>query len=207
MFAGIIQAVGQIQALVWESEQSLRLTVTTPEAANWSVLGASIAHNGICLTVVGSDAASFDVQLSPETLACTTAGNWQVGDAVNLEPSLRLGDSIDGHLVFGHVDGVGQVAEIALQDGYWRITITHPPAMAPYLVTKGSVAVNGTSLTINQVLDNAFALMIIPHTWTHTTFSKLQVGDAVNIEVDMLARYVAKQLQFKDVSINPAALA
>ena len=194
MFAGIIQAVGTIDRLTWESDSSLRLSIATPHAASWAKLGASIACNGVCLTVVAGDAGHFEVQLSPETLARTTAANWQQGGRLNLEPSLKLGDTIDGHFVFGHVDGLATITEITTQADYWQIALRVPPELLPFFAAKGSVALNGTSLTINSLLPDGFQIMLIPHSWHHTTFSDLRVGDQVNLEVDMLARYVARQL-------------
>jgi riboflavin synthase len=198
MFAGIIQAVGTIDRLTWESDSSLRLSIATPHAAAWAKLGASIACNGICLTVVAGDAGHFEVQLSPETLACTTAASWQVGSRLNLEPSLKLGDTIDGHFVFGHVDGLATITEIVAQADYWQVALRVPPDLLPFFAAKGSVALNGTSLTINSLLADGFQIMLIPHSWHHTTFSDLRAGDQVNCEVDMLARYVARQLAFAE---------
>lgn len=196
MFAGIIQAIGTIDRLTWESNSSLRLTIATPHAASWARLGASIACNGVCLTVVAGDAGHFEVQLSPETLARTTAASWQQGGRLNLEPSLKLGDTIDGHFVFGHVDGLLTITEITAQADYWQMTLRAPPDLLPFFAKKGSVALNGTSLTINSLLPDGFQIMLIPHSWHHTTFCDLRVGDQVNCEVDMLARYVARQLAF-----------
>ena len=134
------------------------------------------------------------MQASQETLARTTLGRWQQGDRVNLERSLRLGDELGGHLAFGHVDGLGEIRAILPQGDGHRIEVGMPAGLAPMVAVKGSIAVDGISLTITEALDDRFAVAVIPHTWTHTTLSGRRVGDPVNLEVDMLARYVFRQL-------------
>jgi riboflavin synthase len=157
-------------------------------------LGASLAHDGVCLTVVAMDGRTHQVQASHETLARTTLGQWRPGRAVNLERSLRLGDELGGHLVFGHVDAVGTIAAIEPDGDCHRVSVEVPAALAPLLAVKGSVAVDGISLTVNEAGARHFAVTIIPHTWLHTTLALRAVGAQVNIEADMLARYVARQL-------------
>jgi riboflavin synthase len=137
------------------------------------------------------------VQASPETLARTTLGGWQPGTRINLERSLRLGDELGGHLVFGHVDAVGEIVALAQAGETWRLEVAVPEALSPLLAVKGSVAVDGISLTVNEAASDRFACTIIPHTWAYTTLCDRRVGDRVNLEADMLARYVARQLAFR----------
>ena len=194
MFTGIIEATGRV-ARVESRGGDLRLGIDTSTlAVADAALGDSIAVSGCCLTVVGhaGDTLAFDV--SNETLALTTLGGLRVGDAVNLEPALRLSDRLGGHLVSGHVDGVGTVAAIESDARSQRWTLAPPPALLRFIAAKGSVCVDGVSLTVNAVTAATFAVNLIPHTVAHTTFSGRRVGDRVNIEVDMLARYVAQLL-------------
>ncbi|MFO1074029.1 MAG: riboflavin synthase [Geminicoccaceae bacterium] len=193
MFTGIITHRGEITAVREHAggrELELASGLPLAEIAD----GASVAHSGICLTLTGRKGDRHRVQASAETLARTTLGSWQVGQAVNLERSLRLGDELGGHLVFGHVDGVGRITAIAPAGDYHRVEIAVPPGLAPLLAVKGSIAVDGISLTVNEAGPDRFAVTIIPHTWQHTTLGERRVGDAVNLEADMLARYVARQL-------------
>ena len=162
-------------------------------------LGASIMHSGVCLTVVdmgqGERGAWFATEAVPETLSKTILGDWTVGSHINLEQSLKLGDELGGHFVFGHVDGVGQVVSVAPEGESWRLTIRPPEGIARYFATKGSAAVNGVSLTVAEALPNGdFELAITPHTWEVTTLNQLQPGSSVNLEIDMLARYVARMI-------------
>ncbi len=162
-------------------------------------MGASILHSGVCLTVVdmgqGQRGAWFTVEAVPETLAKTVLGSWNEGTRVNLEQSLKLGDELGGHFVFGHVDGVGEIVSIEPEGQSRRITIRPPAAIAKYFATKGSAAVNGVSLTVAEALPNGdFQVAVIPHTWDVTTLSELQPGSRVNLEIDMLARYVARMI-------------
>jgi riboflavin synthase len=197
MFTGIITHLGRIKA-VSDGDGGRRLEVASDLDLSRLPIGASVAHSGVCLTVADKSAetgvGSYAVYASPETLARTTMGNWQVGDRVNLETSLRLGDELGGHLVFGHVDGVGRIVALDAIGESWRVEIELPDALRPLVAVKGSISVDGISLTVNEVTATTIGLMIIPHTWEATTLQHRALGGAVNLEADMLARYVARQL-------------
>lgn len=195
MFTGIVTHVGRLRA-VFDGNAGRVLEIEPGFDLTDVALGASIAHGGVCLTVVSKETDSYRVEVSPETLGRSTLGGWTAGKPINLERSLHLGDELGGHLVFGHVDALGHIEAIETVGDYRRVEIGVPAAMAPLLAVKGSVAVDGVSLTVNEVTPASFAAMIIPHTWSQTTFAGLAVGDAVNLEADMLARYVARQLGF-----------
>lgn len=198
MFTGIVTGMGEVAAATpGGGGRDLRLRIATP--AGWlagAELGASICCAGCCLTVVALDGDSFEVEASAETCAKTTLGGWQPGRRINLERSLKLGDEMGGHIVSGHVDGVGQVVSALPEQGSVRWTFSLPPSLARFVATKGSVAVDGCSLTVNEVSPSGFGVNIIPHTAAVTTFGALRPGDAVNIEIDMLARYVARLAEF-----------
>lgn len=197
MFTGLVSAVGRVAA-VERRNGLVRLTVESPYDAQTVALGASIAHDGCCLTVVeaapGPKGMRHVVEVAPESLALTTLGGWDVGAPVNLERSLRAGDELGGHIVSGHVDGLGEVVSVTPDGEGWRIVIRAPAALAPLIAPKGSIAVDGVSLTVNEVDGATFGVLIIPHTWTHTTLSRLTPGARVNLEADMLARYVSRIL-------------
>jgi riboflavin synthase len=195
MFTGIITHVGRITGIA-DAEGGRRLEIEADLDLETLALGASVAHSGICLTVAEKGAGGYGVYASPETLARTTMGGWRTGDRVNLEGSLRLGDELGGHLVFGHVDGVGRITALEPVGESWRLEIELPAELRPLVAVKGSVGVDGISLTVNEVSDTGMTLMIIPHTWEATTLRHRKVGDPVNLEADMLARYVARQLAF-----------
>ncbi len=199
MFTGITTAIGTIRAL--ETRGDLHAVIACPYDPAAIAIGASIACSGVCLTVVerGGTAgdAWFSVDISGETQARTVPGRWAVGSALNLEPALRLGDELGGHIVTGHVDAVGTVAARVAEGDSIRLTIAAPRDMAPYIAAKGSITVDGASLTVNTVADQAdgsvhFGLNIIPHTAAVTTLGSLQVGDRVNLEIDVLARYLQR---------------
>ena len=192
MFTGIISAVGRVRSVdALGAAQDMRLVIdgAWPEAP---AIGASIACSGCCLTVVALGNDWFAVDASAETLSKTTLGAWQPGTRVNLERALRMGDELGGHLVSGHVDGLGEVVSRTPEHGSTRFRVAVPPALARFIASKGSVAVNGISLTVNEVNDAAFGVNIIPHTLANTDLAALQPGDPVNIEIDTLARYVAR---------------
>lgn len=192
MFTGIIEATGVIEAAEQRAE-NLRLSISSRIFAMDDVkLGDSIAVNGVCLTVVAMDQSGFSVDVSPETLNCTTG--LKLGAAVNLEKSLRFGDRVGGHLVSGHVDGVGQVMVLENLGAHWRVEFSAPLELTKYIARKGSIAVNGVSLTVNRVDNDRFEVNLIPHTWSVTTLELLQVGSEVNLEIDTLARYVERML-------------
>jgi riboflavin synthase len=199
MFTGIVTGMGEVVAITpIGGGRDMRLSISTP--AGWlqgAALGASICCSGCCLTAVAFDGDRFDVEASAETLAKTTLGSWQVGRRVNLERSLKLGDEMGGHIVSGHVDGVGTVLAETPENGSTRWTFGLPPNLAPFVAQKGSVAVDGCSLTVNEVTPAGFGVNIIPHTAEVTGFGTLRVGDAVNIEIDMVSRYVARLMEFR----------
>jgi len=191
MFTGIVTDVGRVRS-VRQTNRDRRYEVET----SWDVagidMGASISHAGCCLTVVEKGEGWFAVEVSAETLAHTTLGDWEEGHAVNLERAARLGDEMGGHVVSGHVDGVGEVLTIQPEGGSHRIRIRAPRPLHRLIAPKGSIAVEGVSLTVNEVEDDVFGLNIIPHTWDVTTLGRLKPGSRVNLEIDMLARYLAR---------------
>lgn len=195
MFTGLIQDQGTITRLTHEGDTVMVITPKT-KAFDYAV-GDSIACNGICLTVTAFDKDSFTVLLSPETLRVTTAGLWNLFDIVNLEPSLALGDRLGGHLVSGHVDGVARVIASEAQGDSTRWTFELPAALSKFIAPKGSITIDGVSLTVNEVSNDHFTVMIIPHTSQVTRFALLKPGDRVNLEVDMVARYIARQLEVR----------
>ncbi len=202
MFTGLITGLGQVRAVEpIGGGRDARFVITKPENDVWRaaslVLGASIACSGCCLTVVEFGPGWFAVEVSAETLAFTTLGGWAPGSLINLEGSLRLGDELGGHLVSGHVDGVAEVLSATPENGSTRWKFRLPDALAPFVAQKGSIAINGVSLTVNEVEGAVFGVNIIPHTAAHTNFATLRPGERVNIEIDMLARYVARQLAFQ----------
>jgi len=209
MFTGLVTDVGTIRKA--GDRNGLRwFEVESGFDPGTVTLGASILHSGVCLTVVdhgaGERGAWFAVEAVPETLSKTVLGGWGEGTRVNLEPSLKLGDELGGHFVFGHVDGVGEIVAIEPEGESFRLTIRPPASIARYFATKGSAAVDGVSLTVAAAMDNGdFQIAIIPHTWEVTTLRDLSPGARVNLEIDMLARYVARMVgQDAPVPHNPA---
>ena len=194
MFTGIIQAVGKI-ANTEARGQDQRLAIQAGALDMGDVqLGDSIAVNGVCLTVVRFDQKSFDVDVSAETLRCTVG--FDLNSEVNLEKALRLADRLGGHLVSGHVDGVGEVVRFEPVGDCYVLEIIGPNEIARYVATKGSITVNGVSLTVNQVAGQRFVLNLIPHTLEMTTLKHLKLGSRVNLEVDLLARYAERLLHY-----------
>ena len=178
-------------------EEDIRLRIETGKLPLSEVkLGDSIATSGVCLTVTELPGDGFWADVSPETLSLTSLGTKDVGDSVNLETSLTLQTALGGHLVSGHVDGVGQVERIVEDARFWRVTIAAPENLARYIAMKGSICVDGTSLTVNQVDGASFELTIIPQTWEETVFSEYQPGSPVNLEVDVIARYLERLMQY-----------
>jgi riboflavin synthase len=192
MFTGIITDIGRIVDVIEGDGRDL--VVQSTYDVEGIPLGASIAHSGVCLTVTELTADGWRVHASPETLRLTSIGRWEKGTRINLERSLRLGDELGGHLVFGHADGLGQVRSIEREGDGYRLTFQLPTELARLVALKGSIAVDGISLTVNGVGEDSFHVTIIPHTWQHTTLSDRRPGDIVNLEADMLARYVARQV-------------
>jgi riboflavin synthase len=192
MFTGIIEATGVIEA-AHQTPANLRLAIASQQLDMSDVaIGDSIAVNGVCLTVVEKLKQGFSADVSQETLDCTTG--LALNASVNLEKSLRFGDRVGGHLVSGHVDGVGAVAALENLDASWRIEIDAPQALARYIARKGSIAINGVSLTVNRVENTRFEINLIPHTWAVTTLNRLAVGSEVNLEIDLFARYIERML-------------
>jgi riboflavin synthase len=190
MFTGIITDVGRVAAV--ERRGDIRFAIETRFDMGSVDLGASIACNGVCLTVVEKKPGLFWVDVSAETVSKTTCGAWAEGTKLNLERSLKLGDELGGHLVYGHVDGVITVAEVRPEGDSQRWTFQVPAGLSRFIAPKGSVALDGVSLTVNEVEGDRFGVNIIPHTQERTTFHALKEGDRMNLEVDMLARYVAR---------------
>jgi riboflavin synthase len=199
MFTGIVTALGTVRSIApLGSGQDMRLAITAPWPDTASIaIGASIGCSGCCLTAIELGPDWFAADASAETLSKTTLGRWRAGTQVNLERSLRLGDELGGHLVSGHVDGVAEALSADPEHGSTRWIFRVPPALSRFIAVKGSIAVDGVSLTVNEVTADTFGVNIIPHTATVTGFGLLRPGDAVNIEIDMLARYVARLAEFK----------
>jgi len=204
MFTGIVTAIGTVTAS--EQRGDLRVRVACPYDPAAIVVGASISCSGACMTVVEKGGepgdAWFAVDVSAESVSCTVPGMWSVGAQLNLETALKLGDELGGHIVTGHVDAVGEVAQVAPEGDSTRLIIIAPAELAPYIATKGSITVDGVSLTVNEVNDQAngsvhFGLNIIPHTAEVTTLGALKQGDAVNLEIDTMARYLKRMQDLK----------
>lgn len=200
MFTGLVQGVGRLDSREPRGgDARLRVAVGTLPWVDGRVAavapGESIAVNGVCLTVVAFDAAHFDVDASTETLALTTLGDLPVGSALNLERAMRADDRLGGHLVSGHVDGTGRVLDVRDDARAQRWKFSAPPELLKYVARKGSICVDGVSLTVNAVDDAGFEVALVPHTIAHTAFAQTAVGDAVNLEVDLVARYVERLLQ------------
>ena len=198
MFTGIITALGDVEAT--ERLAGLtRLTISSAYDPASVAIGASIAHDGCCLTVVEKSlrpgGMAHVVEVAAESLARTTLGVLHIGDQMNLERALRAGDELGGHIVQGHVDGLGEVVSVVQDGGGWRLRIRPPHAIAHLIAAKGSIALAGVSLTVNEVDDQGFGVLIIPHTWAATTLSRLKRGDKVNLEADMMARYAARLIE------------
>ena len=193
MFTGIVTDIGEILAL--EQRGDLRARIASRYPVEGIDIGASIACEGVCLTVVEKGAAPrdwFDVEISAETVSKTNLSGWQVGKPLNLERALKVGDELGGHIVSGHVDGVAEVISITPEGDSLRVTFRAPEALAKFVAQKGSVTLNGTSLTVNEVEGLDFGINFIPHTQKVTTWGQVAVGDLVNLEVDTMARYVAR---------------
>lgn len=191
MFTGIITDIGRVRS-VEQTDRDRRYEIETAWDVSGIDLGASISHSGCCLTVVETSKDWFAVEVSGETLGKTTLGTWIKGTPVNLERATKVGDELGGHIVSGHVDGLGTVVEITPEGGSHRLTVEAPLPLHRFIAAKGSITVDGVSLTVNTVEGQRFGLNIIPHTWEATTLGALRVGDAVNLEIDMLARYLAR---------------
>ncbi len=193
MFTGIITDIGRVASL--EKTGDTRIRIETDYDTASIDYGASIACSGPCLTVVDKGEGWFAVDASDETLSCTNLDGWREGTAVNLERALKIGDELGGHVVTGHVDAVVELREIEIVGDSTRLVFSLPEAYRGFVAPKGSVSLDGISLTVNDVAEDYFTVNIIPHTQTHTTFGGLKVGDRVNFEIDVLARYVARMTE------------
>ena len=190
MFTGIVTDVGSIRSL--KQSGDLRIEIKTSYDLSTIDLGASVACNGICLTVVEKTTDCFSVDVSAESVSLTNVDSWTTGALINLERSLKVGDELGGHIVAGHVDGLAQIISVNDEGGSTRMTLRAPHSLSRFIAPKGSVALNGTSLTVNEVDGNDFGVNIIPHTKAVTTWRNAKVHDLVNLEIDTLARYVAR---------------
>jgi riboflavin synthase len=195
MFTGIITDIGTVRAIARAGDT--RFEIATAYDLATVEIGASIACNGCCLTVIEKGRDWFAVQASAETLSKTTLGAWRSGTRINLERALKIGDELGGHIVSGHVDGLGEIVSITAEGESLRFRIRVPSALARFIAPKGSVAVDGTSLTVNEVEGDVFGVNIIPHTQAVTTWGGMVAGQGVNIEIDMLARYVARLTEYR----------
>jgi riboflavin synthase len=191
MFTGIVTDIGRVRS-VRDTNRDRRFEIETRYDLASIDIGASIAHAGCCLTVVDKGDDWFAVEVSGESLATTTLDGWREGQRVNLERPARVGDELGGHIVSGHVDGVGVVVSVFEEGGSHRVSIRAPRPLHRFIATKGSITVEGVSLTVNEVDDNVFGVNLIPHTWEVTTLGDLAAGARVNLEIDMLARYLAR---------------
>ena len=199
MFTGIVTDIGEVVRV--EKRGDTRFTIATAYAPESIAVGASIACSGCCLTAIEMSKSkvgrgTFMVEASAETLSKTTLKNWKTGTRINLERALKMGDELGGHMVSGHVDGVGEIISITPEGDSKRFRFKAPADIARFIAQKGSVTLDGTSFTVNEVGGNQFGVNIIPHTQAVTTWGHARVGDAVNIEIDMLARYVARLAEF-----------
>lgn len=192
MFTGIITDIGSVAEVISRDGDDLRFHIRTSYDISGIDLGASICCSGVCLTAVAFGDDWFAVNVSGETLSKTTLSEWQAGQRINLERSLKVGDELGGHIVSGHVDGVAMIKDIRREEGSLRFTFDCPHELARFVAPKGSAALDGTSLTVNEVNGTEFGVNIIPHTAEMTTFGDRKAGDRVNMEIDVLARYVAR---------------
>ena len=194
MFTGIIQAIGQIKTKDMHDKGAVLSFASSELDFSNVAIGDSIAVNGVCLTAIEISDNSFKADLSQETLDCSIFGNLSVGDDINLEKALRLNQGIDGHLVSGHVDGQGEVVDRTIQGESTRFKISAPQNLVKYIARKGSITINGVSLTVNSIDANVFDVNIVPHTLTATTLGLLNIGNQVNLEVDLIARHIEQLL-------------
>lgn len=199
MFTGIVTDVGEVRGVAEKAEGLRRLTIACRYDLDGIAIGASIACSGACLTVVRTamrgDVPSFDVDAAAETLRVTTAGDWKSGTRINLERSLRVGDELGGHLVSGHVDGLAELVAREDVTGMAQLALRAPAPLMRFVAAKGSVALDGVSLTVNAVADETFSVLIIPHTLAVTTLGERREGDRINLEVDQMARYAARLIE------------
>jgi riboflavin synthase len=195
MFTGIVTDIGEVLGVEERAEGLRRLTIACAYDPASIAIGASISCSGVCMTAVATGKDSFAVDAAAETLRVTTVGRWQKGMRVNLERSLKIGDELGGHLVSGHVDGMATLTAREDLTEMARLTLRVPKTLARFIAQKGSVALDGISLTVNDVADDQFSVLIIPHTLSVTTLGALKAGDALNLEVDVMARYAARLME------------
>ncbi len=207
MFTGIITSIGTVRRLE-RSPGGVRLAMQVGFDVSDVTIGASISHAGCCLTVVAISEDGYDLDVSNETLALTNLGDWDVGTRVNLERALKIGDELGGHIVSGHVDGLAELLSVTQDGDSWRLTFRAAKPLHRFIAPKGSVALDGISLTVNEVEDHTFGVNIIPHTWHHTTLGETRVGQSVNLEVDRLARYAARwfETESSPQAANPSLM-
>ena len=201
MFTGIISDIGTITKADLIAGTDALFEVETHYPASTLTIGASVSHQGVCLTLIGfeatGDGSKWRVQVSQESLDLTTAGAWRVGTKVNLERALKMGDELGGHMVSGHVDGVGEIVAFTRENESHRVSIKVPDNLAKYVSPKGSIAIDGISLTVNEVDGDTFGINVIPHTWDVTTLAQIKIGTRVNLEADQMARYVDRILSYR----------
>jgi riboflavin synthase len=195
MFTGIVTDVGEVLSVEERAEGLRRLTIACAYDPASIAIGASISCSGVCMTAVATGANSFSVDAAAETLKVTTVGRWKKVTRINLERSLKIGDELGGHLVSGHVDGLAELIQREDHADMARFTLRVPKPLARFIAQKGSVALDGVSLTVNDVIADTFSVLIIPHTLSATTLGALKVGDMLNLEVDVMARYAARLME------------
>ena len=195
MFTGIVTDIGKVRSI--EKTGDIRVEITSQIDTDLINIGASICCSGVCLTVIDKKDNWFAVEVSGETLSKTILGSWKLNSLVNLERALKMGDEMGGHLVSGHVDGIAQVQKIQKEGDSLRVRFTTDDLLKRFLAPKGSVTINGVSLTVNEVEKNYFGVNLVSHTQEETTLGELSIGESVNLEIDMLARYVARLLENK----------
>ncbi len=205
MFTGLVAELGTVEKLARQGE-SYHLTLAARKVLQNLKIGDSVAVNGVCLTVVQMDDAGFTADVMPETVRLTNIGSLHAGDRVNLERTLRLCDGLDGHIVSGHVEGLGVIASRRADGIAMVVTITTPPELLRYIIKKGSIAIDGISLTVTQVTDTSFSVSLIPHTAKETTLGFKDVGDSVNLETDIIGKYVERMLGLADKKQSGALL-
>lgn len=196
MFTGIIESLGTVKE-VRQDQDNLHLTISstiTPELK----IDQSVAHNGVCLTVVAIDSDSYTVTAIRETIEKTNLGDWKIGDSVNLERAMKLGDRLDGHIVQGHVDQIGVCKSIENANGSWHYTFEYDEKLNNITIEKGSITVNGVSLTVVNSKQNQFSVAIIPYTYEHTNFKNFEIGTKINLEFDVIGKYVARLHQLRN---------
>ncbi len=190
MFTGIIESLGKVEEILKDGD-NIHFTLSCDFTSDLKI-DQSLAHNGVCLTVVNIEGKKYTITAINETLSKTNLGDWKVGDEVNLERCMKLGDRLDGHIVQGHVDQIGEVSKVEELDGSWKFYIEYDKSLNNITVNKGSITINGTSLTVVDSFDNGFSVCIIPYTFDHTNFKNFVVGTRVNLEFDIVGKYLTK---------------